>query len=164
MNCHRVVAALFAVAGPLLGAGAQDVTVFRNVAVVPMDEERVLSAQTVVVRGDRIVSIGPAASAAVPDNARVIEGAGRYLTPGLAEMHAHVPSGDDPQYVEEVLFLYVANGVTTARGMLGEPSHLHLGPVAERQQRERRRVRGPTGARAGACRLRLREGAPGPDA
>jgi imidazolonepropionase-like amidohydrolase len=138
MNCHRVVAALFAVAGPLLGAGAQDVTVFRNVAVVPMDEERVLSAQTVVVRGDRIVSIGPAASAAVPDNARVIEGAGRYLTPGLAEMHAHVPSGDDPQYVEEVLFLYVANGVTTARGMLGEPSHLAL-----RDRLARHEVLGP---------------------
>ena len=45
--------------------------------------------------------------------------------PGLAEMHAHVPSGD-AGYVEEVLFLYVANGVTTARGMLGTPAHLTL--------------------------------------
>jgi imidazolonepropionase-like amidohydrolase len=121
-------ACLAAAAGVLLvdGAAAQEVTAFRNVAVIPMDSERVLEAQTVVVRGDRIVSIGPAAGAQVPSGARVVEGNGRYLVPGLAEMHAHVPPGDDPRDVEEVLFLYVANGITTARGMLGEPSHLQL--------------------------------------
>jgi imidazolonepropionase-like amidohydrolase len=114
---------------------AQDVTVFRNVAVIPMDDERVLEAQTVVVRGERIESIGPAATAVVPANARVIDGAGRYLAPGLAEMHAHVPPGGDPAYADEVLFLYVANGVTTARGMLGEPSHLELRDQIARHER-----------------------------
>jgi imidazolonepropionase-like amidohydrolase len=91
-----------------------------------MDADRVLEAQTVVVRGERIESIRPAAGAEIPAGARVIDGTGRYLVPGLAEMHAHVPGGGDSRYVEEVLFLYVANGVTTARGMLGEPSHLEL--------------------------------------
>ncbi len=112
----------------LFGASthAQDATVFRNVSVIPMDSERVLAAQTVVVRGELIESIGAAASVQIPQNARVIDGAGRYLVPGLAEMHAHVPDGTDGQAVEEVLFLYVANGVTTARGMLGTPSHLEL--------------------------------------
>jgi imidazolonepropionase-like amidohydrolase len=106
--------------------GAQEVTVFRNVSVIPMDSERVLEAQTVVVRGERIESVGAASGAQIPAGARVIDGSGRYLVPGLAEMHAHVPTGDDARYVEEVLFLYVANGVTTARGMLGAPEHITL--------------------------------------
>jgi imidazolonepropionase-like amidohydrolase len=103
---------------------AQEATLFRNVAVVPLDSQRVLPPQTVVVRGDRIDAIGPAAAIEAPANARVIDGTGLYLVPGLAEMHAHVPPADDGRYLEEVLFLYVANGVTTARGMLGTPSHL----------------------------------------
>lgn len=129
-------------AAALLGAAqytaAQDVTVFRNVTVVPMDTERVLGAQTVVVRGERIESIGAAGSAQVPNGARVIDGAGRYLMPGLAEMHAHVPSGGDARDTDEVLFLYVANGVTTARGMLGAPQHLAL-----RERLARQEVLGP---------------------
>lgn len=116
------------VASGFIGAAvwAQDVTVFRNVSIVPMDTERVIDGQTVIVRGELIESIAPASSAQIPPDARVIDGTGRYLVPGLAEMHAHVPTGGDAQYVDEVLFLYVANGVTTARGMLGEPSHLTL--------------------------------------
>jgi imidazolonepropionase-like amidohydrolase len=123
-------------AAALLGAAAaaQDVTVFRNVAVVPMDADRVLEAQTVVVRGERIESLAPTASAEIPAGARVVDGTGKFLVPGLAEMHAHVPAGGDPRYVEEVLFLYVANGVTTARGMLGEPSHLELRGRIARQE------------------------------
>jgi imidazolonepropionase-like amidohydrolase len=136
-------------------AAAQDVTVFRNVSVVPMDSERVLEAQTVVVRGERIESIGPAASAEIPPGARLIDGTGRYLVPGLAEMHAHVPGGGDSRYVEEVLFLYVANGVTTARGMLGEPSHLEL-----REQIARHEVLGPRLYTAGPSLNDQRVGSP----
>jgi cytosine/adenosine deaminase-related metal-dependent hydrolase len=133
------LASAFVVTG-LLGSAthAQTVTVFRNVAVIPMDSERVLAGQTVVVRGELIQSIGAAASAEIPPNARVVDGGGRYLVPGLAEMHAHVPDGADSQAVEEVLFLYVANGVTTARGMLGTPSHLEL-----RERLARHEVLGP---------------------
>jgi imidazolonepropionase-like amidohydrolase len=129
---------------PLLGAlvataaAAQDVTVFRNVSVVPLDSERVLQTQTVVVRDGRIAALGSAASVQIPADARVIDGGGRYLAPGLAEMHAHVPGGNDARFVEEVLFLYVANGVTTARGMLGEPAHLQL-----RERIARHEVVGP---------------------
>jgi imidazolonepropionase-like amidohydrolase len=113
---------------------AQETTVFRNVSVVPLDAERVLPAQTVIVRGADIGSIAPAANAQIPSNARIIDGTGLYLVPGLAEMHAHVPPASDARYVEEVLFLYVANGVTTARGMLGEPSHLQLRERIARQE------------------------------
>lgn len=119
---------------------AAEVTVFRNVAVIPMDspQPRVLPAQSVVVRDGRISAIGPAAGIVPPPGARVIDGAGRYLVPGLAEMHAHVPGGEDARYQQEVLFLYVANGVTTVRGMLGEPSHLAL-----RERIRRHEVLGP---------------------
>jgi imidazolonepropionase-like amidohydrolase len=96
---------------------------FLGVNVIPMDTERVIANQDVVVRDGRIVSITPAGTAAIPDGARRIEGAGRWLMPGLAEMHGHVPGPDDPAYAENILFLYVANGVTTVRNMAGHPSH-----------------------------------------
>ena len=95
--------------------------------VLPMDEERVLRGQTVVVEGDRIVALGPSASTPVPEGAVEIDGRGMYLMPGLAEMHGHVPPPDAPaHHVESVLFLYVANGITTVRGMLGYPGQLDL--------------------------------------
>jgi len=63
----------------------------------------------------------------VVEEAELINGEGKYLVPGLAEMHAHIPSviWNDPQ-MEEILFLYLSNGVTTVRGMLGHPLHLEL--------------------------------------
>jgi imidazolonepropionase-like amidohydrolase len=64
------------------------------------------------------------AEAADPE--RVIDGSGLFLVPGLAEMHAHVPPFDDAQQVDDVLRLFLAHGVTTIRGMLGEPGHLIL--------------------------------------
>jgi imidazolonepropionase-like amidohydrolase len=105
---------------------------FVGVDVVPMDSERVLRNQTVVVRDGRIVAVGPAGRTSVPADAQRVEGRGRYLMPGLAEMHAHIPGPQDPRFTENVLFLYVSNGVTFARGMLGHPSHLELRERAER--------------------------------
>jgi imidazolonepropionase-like amidohydrolase len=111
---------------PKADAG-KTVYAFVGVNVVPMDADRVLENQTVIVADDRILRIGPAGEIEVPDAATVIEGSGLYLMPGLAEMHAHIPSSRAPeQYLSNTLFLYVANGITTIRGMLGEPSHLNL--------------------------------------
>jgi len=101
---------------------------FIGVNVVPMDSERVLSNQTVLVRGERIVAIGEADAIQVPENASTIEAPGAYLMPGLAELHAHIPSGQGggPDLTERVLLLYLVNGITTVRGMLGAPAHLEL--------------------------------------
>ena len=107
-------------------APAGGTVAFVDVTVLPMDSERVLAGHTVIVSDDRIRAVGPAAEVDVPDDAAIVDGTGRYLMPGLAEMHAHIPGGDDPQYAENVLFLYVANGVTTIRGMAGSPYHLDL--------------------------------------
>lgn len=95
-----------------------------GVTVIPMDEERVLENQTVVISHGHIQGITAADDAEVPSDAEVVDASGKFLMPGLAEMHAHVPGGDDAQYREDVLFLYLANGVTLARGMAGDPVHL----------------------------------------
>ena len=66
------------------------------------------------------MAVGPAESVDVPANAARVDGNGLYLVPGLGEMHGHIPGPDQPrQLTEDVLFLYVANGVTTVRGMQG---------------------------------------------
>jgi imidazolonepropionase-like amidohydrolase len=61
----------------------------------------------------------------VPSGATRVDGSGKFLMPALAEMHAHIPGGNAPDAaVERTLYLYVAGGVTTIRGMLGDPRHL----------------------------------------
>lgn len=98
-----------------------------DVTVIPMDSERVLEAHTVVVEGERIVAVGPAGDVEAPEGATVIDGTGRWLIPGLAEMHGHIPPPTAPrELVENVLFLWVANGITTVRGVLGAPGQLEL--------------------------------------
>lgn len=105
---------------------AQKAIVFRQVNVIPMDAERVLENQTVVISGGVIKAMGDAGKVKYDKNAIVIAAKGKYLMPGLAEMHAHVPPVDDLEPMKEVLLLFAARGVTTIRGMLGHPKHLEL--------------------------------------
>ena len=102
-----------------------DTTVFVNVNVVPMTSERVIGAQTVVVEDGVISAIGSVDEIRIPEDATIVDGTDRYLMPGLAEMHAHVPDADSSN-LDRDFSLFVANGVTTVRGMLGRPSHLAL--------------------------------------
>lgn len=97
---------------------------FVGVNVIPMDAERTVENRTVVVAEGRIAAMGPVEDTPVPAGATIIEGRGRWLLPGLGEMHAHVPP--DREGAERTLFLYLSQGVTTARGMLGQPAHLAL--------------------------------------
>ena len=104
-----------------------------NVTVIPMDRERTEADQTVIVRGDRIEALGPAASVTVPPGARRIDGRGKFLIPTLSEMHAHIPPGNATEAeMERVLTLYAVNGIGTVRGMLGAPQHLPLRDRANR--------------------------------
>lgn len=124
------------------GAAAPPGTIaFVGVSVLPMDREGVLENQTVVVLDGTITDVGPADRVRVGAGATLIDGTGRFLMPGLAEMHAHVPPGADPprDLVEDVLFLYLANGITTIRGMLGSPYQIPLARAIERGE-----VLGPT--------------------
>ena len=123
-NSRMQTTALFTLVS--LSTLAQTVAI-ENVTVIPMDRERVVARQTVIVRDGRIADIGAAGRVRVPDGATRVDGANRYLVPGFAEMHGHLPGPGTPaQVTESILFLYVANGVTTVRGMLGHPSHLEM--------------------------------------
>jgi imidazolonepropionase-like amidohydrolase len=96
--------------------------VFENVNVIPMDRERVLERQTVVVRDGRIMQVGPASDRTAPADATSVDGSGKYLMPGLAEMHGHLTANYLPDAAKaDILYLYLANGVTTVRAMLGNP-------------------------------------------
>ena len=106
-------------------AGAAQDVAFVNANVITMEDDEVTPGATVLVSGDRIVAVGP--DVEVPAGALRVDATGKFLLPGLAEMHGHVPRPDEPaQYTEDVLFLYVANGITTVRGMLGAPGQLEL--------------------------------------
>jgi len=133
---HLLLAGLCAFSRPTdppCGDQSQGVVAIVDVTVIPMDRERRLPGQTVVVRGDRIVELGPAASVKVPEGATRVEGKGKFLIPGLAEMHAHIPGGQaSDSTVERTLFMYLAGGLTTVRGMLGHPRHLELRARAAR--------------------------------
>ena len=94
-------------------ASTRTIVAFVDVNVVPMDTERILPHQSVVVVGDRISKIGSVEDVDVPSGAVIVQGNGRYLMPGLADMHVHAWKED--------LATYVANGVTTIRIMHGEP-------------------------------------------
>ena len=105
---------------------AQREIVFRSVNVIPMDQERVIANQDVVVKNGMITAIGNSGSVKYAGDALVIDGKGKYLMPGLAEMHAHVPPVNDIEPMKEVAQLFAVNGITTIRGMLGHPLHLEL--------------------------------------
>ena len=118
-------AALAAAASFGLYAQGGSAVVFTGVNVIPMDRETVLRDQTVVIGDGRITAVGSKASVQVPAGATVIQADGKYLIPALAEMHAHIPGGNEPDAaVERTLLLYAANGNATIRGMLGDPRHL----------------------------------------
>lgn len=120
--------------------GQAPVVAITNVSVIPMDRERSMADHTVVIRGDRIAEVGPASSVRVPEGTTRVDGRGKFLMPGVAEMHAHIPGGNAPDdLVQRVLTLFVANGVTTIRGMLGDPKHLPLRAAVARGE-----VLGPT--------------------
>lgn len=128
----RAVAAIVALLSPAMAQSQladrqAPPAAFTNVTVLTMDGDRRLTDQTVIVVNGRIVTIGPSATTRVPDNATRIAGVGKFLMPGLAEMHAHVPPGSPTQeQLADIMFLYVANGITTIRGMLGAPYQIAL--------------------------------------
>lgn len=88
-----------------------------HVTIIPMDTDRLLVDQTLVIEDGRIVALGPSTSVELAPGYAVVEGTGKYLMPGLADMHVHFSSPGDA-----VLFL--AHGVTMVRNMAGAPFHL----------------------------------------
>jgi imidazolonepropionase-like amidohydrolase len=97
-----------------------DATAIVGANVIPLNEDGVLKAQTVIVEDGRIAAIGPADEVVVPDGAERIDGEGHYLVPGFANGHFHV-SGDPVN-----LDLALANGQTTVTAFNASPEDLQL--------------------------------------
>ena len=95
-----------------------------NVNVLPMDSDRVLPGQTVLVQNGLIAQVGPRGKVTIPAGALRIDGSGKYLMPGLADMHVHMAGPRALQ--EELLKMYVVAGVTTILNVRGTPDHLTL--------------------------------------
>lgn len=112
----------------VVGAFGQT-TAFVGVNVIPMDRQRVLANQTVLVSDGVITAIGDAKRVKIPKDAVRIDAAGKYLIPGLVDMHTHLLSDSD-EYPDSIapdeLRVMVANGVTTVRFMIGTPELLAL--------------------------------------
>ena len=111
-----------------LTASGQSVA-FIGVNVIPMDRERLLTNQTVIVRNGVIAAIGDAKKVKVPNDATRVDGTGKYLIPGLVDTHTHLLSDSDEfpdSIAEDELRVMVANGVTTVRFMIGTPELLAL--------------------------------------
>jgi imidazolonepropionase-like amidohydrolase len=151
----RLISLLGFVASACTFAGSQnsgETIAFKNVNLIPMTSETVITGQTVLVKGSEIIAIGESNKLKIPRGAQVIDGRGVYLMPGLADMHAHTristaqwaQSWEDPKiWPVHPLKLYLANGVTTIRDLnaLEEPGSY---PLQLREEiREGTRV-GPT--------------------
>ena len=131
-----------------------------NVTVIPATGAPAQPAMTVLIRGDRIAAVGPAAEVEVPPGTRTVDGSGKFLVPGFVEMHAHLSKTR-----ASALGLFVANGVTTLRDMGGDhdellrwrreisagtrvgPRILMAGPILESTQNIERMRRDPPSER-----------------
>ncbi len=112
MKTTHLFAALL-LASPFVPLGAQETVAFSGVSLVDVQAGEVLPDRTVVVRGERIEAVGPSAGVVVPEGARVVDGRGLFLMPGLFDVHVHFA---DPDTFGP---LAVAHGVTFVRDMGG---------------------------------------------
>lgn len=129
VSCQAQTASVPAQQLAARGALASGDLAITNVSVVPMTTNAVIRDAAVLVRDGRITFVGPQRDLRVPQGARVIDGGGGYLIPGLADMHTHLFSDGDevPDSAGPAeLGVMVANGVTAVRFMIGTPEQLAL--------------------------------------
>ena len=108
--------------------------------VVTMSRDSVLRDATVLVRGGRIAAVGPSSRVPIPAGARRIDGRGKFVVPGFADMHAHLYADEwvADSIAPAELGVMLAHGVTTARLMIGTALHRAL-----RRRIERGELAGP---------------------
>lgn len=113
---------------PSRSALAPGVFAITDVTVIPMTGDTALRGFTVVVRDGRIAEVGSTRNVKLPAGARRVDGRGKYLIPGLADMHTHLYA--DGEAADSVapyeLGVMAANGVTATRIMIGTPQHFEL--------------------------------------
>ena len=95
-----------AFAGPAVSAEPE--VLIKNVSVLPMTSEEVLANRDVLIRDGRFVAIEPTGTITVPADVEMRDGSGKYLIPGLMDLHIHLKFGEEIQ--PDMLYLYLANG------------------------------------------------------
>lgn len=124
---------------PDTSAHQDDILALTHVNLIPMDRELILEDYTLIVRDGKIDRMGPASSIEIPDGAIEIDGTGKFLIPALSDMHVHL-EGDawnimyppelkfTPKEInyEDILFIYLAKGITTLQVMSAFPEHVAL--------------------------------------
>jgi imidazolonepropionase-like amidohydrolase len=98
----------------------------KNANVIPMTgDNQVLENHMIHIKDGKILELSPTLDVNADS---VIDAGGKYIFPGLAEMHSHIPvaQNGDFDYLQDIMWLYLANGILTVRGMIGHPSHLQL--------------------------------------
>ncbi len=98
----------------------QKVLVFTHVTVIDATGAPAKPDMTVVIKGGRIAALGKTANLDVPENAHVVDATGKFLIPGLWDMHAHL---QDVGLGKSYLALFIANGVTGVRVMSGREEY-----------------------------------------
>jgi hypothetical protein len=88
--------------------------VISNVNIIPMNVNTILRNKTILIKDGFIEKILNGNESTIPPNTTVINGKGKYIVPGLIDMHVHI---ENPEY----LLLFIANGITTVRNMGGLP-------------------------------------------
>jgi len=110
---HKVLLLLFFLPSLLFAQPKQNV--FTNVTVIDATGAPAKPGMTVVISGGRIAALGKTGKVRVPKNAQIIDATGKFLIPGLWDMHAHL------SYAGETAFpALVAGGITGVRDMGGD--------------------------------------------
>jgi imidazolonepropionase-like amidohydrolase len=125
-----LLAGLVAFPGPLGAQVPESAIAIVGATVIDGNGGQPLTDATIVVRGTRIVAVGDRRSVVVPENARIIDGTGKFATPGLVDTNVHVGpiSGDTTfarywDHLEDIVLqasqLHLKYGVTTVRDSYG---------------------------------------------
>jgi hypothetical protein len=96
-----------------------------SVAVVDVARGEIVNPRTVLIVDGRIAAVGEPDAVSIPSDAVRVDGRGRYLVPGLVDMHVHLFNNASRRPPNEWSFpLFVANGVTGIREMRTEPAQM----------------------------------------
>src|SRR6476659_1215396 len=126
MNIKIIVLSFLLLSGKP-GLFSQEKLMIQNVTVIPMNTPTSLVNQSVLISKGKIVAIASSSKIKTPACYRIIECKGKYLVPGLFDMHAHFfqeQYEDNKSTTKEELGMMLANGITSARIMAGHPEYL----------------------------------------
>jgi hypothetical protein len=139
---------------PLCCFGQNEVLVIKNVAIIDVINNKITRDRVVVIEGNKIIAVDNQAK--IPEQARVIDAKGKYLIPGLWDMHTHNSLKKDR--IAYFMPLYLANGITGIRDMASDMSSDEMRQL--QKQIETSKMVGP---RLGAMTGRIVDGPPQPD-